>query len=206
MTTRAQLETDVALWLVRSNDPDFTGAFNAFFRRAEARLRRELRLAQQEASTTLTVTDGAAALPDDFLEARSVTRAGSGSNLLEYVTPEVFREQGFANATRLNAYTIEGPALTLRVSANASGDITVVYFAAFPALTNPGDSNWLTTNAYDMVMNLLLYEAANFIQDDERKRVFFAEYAEARDQLVEQDAQARTSGSASVMVGRVHGV
>ena len=205
MTTLGTLKSDVQAYLVRS-DSAFVNAIPTFVRTAEARLRREVVHSSMETTTTLTGTDRTATVPDDCVEIRSLTLTGDGGvgrRDLEMVTPEVIRASGQWNASGTPCYfSIEGRTIYLAPSAASTGtDFDLVYYAAYPALTDDAQTNYLLTNAYDLVLKLVLAEACDFLQDEMKRDEFFAQYASIRREFLNQDQDYISRGSANRLTG-----
>jgi len=205
MTTLGTLKSDVQAYLVRS-DAAFVDAIPTFVRNAEARLRREVVHSSMETTTTLTATGRTATLPDDCVEPRSLTLTGDGGYSrrdIEFVTPEVIRASGQWNASGSPCYaSIEGRTIYFAPAASDTGtSFDHVYYAAYPTLVNDGQTNYLLTNAYDLVLKLVLAEACDFLQDEMKRDEFFAQYASIRREFLNQDQDYISRGSASRLTG-----
>lgn len=175
MTTFAVLKSDVADWLLRD---DLTTVIPSFVRNAEAAIRRDIRVSNQETSASITVTNGTGSLPDGFIEAYRVTVDSTTYWHLNYLTPsymyssEIYNETGTAEA-----YTIEGSNIIIRPQASAT--VLMGYVKAFDALSDDTDTNWLLTNAYDVYLYGTLVQAAPYIKDDARLPMWQQMYANA---------------------------
>jgi hypothetical protein len=76
-------------------------------------------------------------------------------------------------------------------------DYTVkgIYYKKLDALSDSNTSNWLTTEAQDLILFASLCEAAPWMQNDERIAVWEKKYAMRRDQFKLNDEQEEFSGS-----------
>jgi hypothetical protein len=72
LTTYAGLKAAALRWVKRSGGTTVDDAMDDIVDLAEARLNRALRVAEMEASATVTLTSGVGALPTDYLEWREV--------------------------------------------------------------------------------------------------------------------------------------
>jgi len=209
MTTRAELIADVDRWTARSdlsNDQDM----GTFLRLAEAKINRRIRVRAQETSTDLVCNSRTTALPTDYLHFRSVSLDSSLDRTMEYLPPERIREApiwnnqgGGLTDNTAAAFTIEGTNLILAPAPSVASPVTlnIVYFAKFPALVNSSDTNWLLTNAYDVYLWALLFEAFTFLQDVEMASAFSSRFEAAVSELERSEKRARVSGSALMRTG-----
>ncbi len=181
MTTLSQLKTSVDNWLAR-DDVAVSGAdFPQILLIAESNIARDVRLAVQEASTTLTFTGRSVDLPADFLEVRNPF-IDDNVRKFEYKTPQAIREARSWNDGRVGAfYTLEGSpdpnfpttqddrvkmVIASPASSSSPLDVDVNYYRRIPALVNDTDTNWLLQNHYDIYLYATLRAACEYIQED----------------------------------------
>lgn len=201
MTTYATLKSDIATLLVRSDLTDAELA--AFVRLGEARIRRKVRVRAQETATTLSVTDIDAALPSDFLEARAVTLDSSNGRSLRPLTPDQLRGSSYVDeAGEPRFYAIEGS--NLLVAPIQACTINLTYYAAFAALSDPADTNWLLTNAYDVYLYSSARAAAEFLEDDLREDRFETKFQTAVAELGDAEKRAYWGGG-TIQLARIDG-
>ncbi len=168
-----ELKTAIADWSVRSG---FTSFLPDFVRMAEDICNygegdrsdqgfiAPLRCLQMETTVSLTVTDGAADLPDDFLEVRKV-KATSPARKMDYATPEWFDESYPTGDTfDFQFYTVDGMSLI------AGQDVSLTYYAKIPTLVGgaDGDTNWLLTASPFAYLWGTLYALSIFNKDGEK--------------------------------------
>lgn len=152
--TNAELKTAVANWLHRS---DLTTQIPDFIALCEADIRRDLRVREMEASTSVALASTELAIPDGFLETRRVM---VDDIVVDYLLPIQFN--AIKDQTTYN-YTVLG---TNFVFQSASGDVQIDYYKAFAALSASGDTNWLLTNHPDVYLFGTLAWACTYTQDD----------------------------------------
>jgi hypothetical protein len=109
---------------------DAASVFPLLLRLAEAKLNRNLRTAWQETAVALTVVDGVATLPSDFLEARSYS----------------------SDNVRQSNFVITGNTIS-SLGSPWAGDLNLVYYAKIPPLSYTNPTNWLL----DLDPNVYLY-------------------------------------------------
>lgn len=195
MTTLATLRSDIQAYTARS-DSAFVNAIPTFIRNAEARLRREVVHSSQEITTEITVSGRFYALPVNVVETRSLTTQGT-CRMLDLVTPEVLREGRYWDASGTpRQFAIEGRRIYFAPAAPENTVLDHVYYAAFDPLTEDEQTNYLLSNAYDLYLNLALFEAYKFNQDEVKMMEFMAAYVDIRNGLMMQDNDYISRGSA----------
>jgi len=118
-----------------------------------------LRVRQQEAQTTLTLSlGGSANLPADYLLWRTVKWIGITPfpppyTELDYVHPAYMDVSGPSLRGRPNLFTIVGPIINVKPLQTAPATILLYYYQKIPALAGAANqtTNWLLTeypNAY----------------------------------------------------------
>ena len=131
MATYSTLQTDIATWMHRS---DLTSAIPSFIALAEEELFKThfnaLRVREMEAEETLTVSNLAATLPADFLEARYIKLNDSLRTTIFYTPPEKWKPSSYGYFTIIGA--------EIRLPTGVSNDLKLVYFAKpDPLATTP---------------------------------------------------------------------
>lgn len=169
IATFAQLKTAVASWLHRT---DLTSVIPDFVTLCETDIKRDLRLREMEASTTVALTSTTLALPDGFLEVRRV--------IVDDIVQDYIQPSGFnpLRESLTSNYTVLGTNLLFQVS---SGTAKVDYFKQFTALSVDGDTNWLLTNHPDIYLFGSLAWACSYTRDD--PTAFRGQYLAARDRV-----------------------
>lgn len=188
------LQTAVANWLDRS---DLTSRIPEFITLAESRIARKLRVRAMETRSTANTVAGTQYynLPTNFLEARNVQLNTNPITTLVYRTPEQLDEEyPYTTAGQPCAFTIIGTQMQLRPVPNGVYQIEYTYFKRFTALaTTP--TNWLTSNAPDLLLYGALIEAESYLVNDPRIAIWKAQYEQAIDEWNMSSAKGRHSGS-----------
>jgi hypothetical protein len=147
-----------------------------------------LRLRAQLAIETASL----AALPADFLAVDRLTVPGAyAPRALTYVTPEEF--VSLPATTCPLRYTLMNGLIVVEGGAPAA--FTLSYYKKFTALVADADTNWLLSNAPNIVLYSALIEAYAHLKDDMRIPTAGRMYAAAANALIQTDMDERHSGS-----------
>lgn len=185
LSTYANLTSNIATWLGRS---DLTTYIPDFIRLFEAALARRLKLRTQETSATVTITNGTGSLPSNFLGVRRVTFNGEGGGELEYAHPTWLRGAYPTAATGSPVYyTIEGTNIIIRPVDDTG--LTVGYFEKDTATETSLDS--IFSSYPDLYLFGSLCEAEGYTQDLEMLAVWKARRDEAFRELEMKDFNER---------------
>src|SRR6185369_6804215 len=179
--TYSGLQASVADWL---NRQDLTSQIPDFITLGEARMNRKLRVLQMEVLSTGSSPDGLVAVPDDWLETRTLRldSPSAGQQILEYVGEEEWdnlEAEGLTGTTRY--YTILNGAFQVWPLPTAAITYDLRYYAKIPALSNSNATNWLLTKSPDLYLFSTLLAATPFLKDDDRIPV----WAGARNAIIE---------------------
>jgi hypothetical protein len=191
----SELKTAVESWLDHTL---FTARVPEFIALFEAAANRRLRVREQEATTTLTPSSGAVALPFDYLAWRRVTSAGAARLELQYVHPSYLQAaypSAPAGAPRI--FTIEGS--TLKVRPLDDTPLELDYFQRIAPLSDAAPANWLLTAHPDLYLFGALVEAETFGVNDERAPLWKARRDEIFDAVEMLSNKTRGAGAVRVM-------
>lgn len=204
MTTYAQLQTDVAAWIVRD---DLAAQIPSFIRLAEARINRAVRVMAMETDATWLVdSTGEYTLPDGFLGFRHVAVNDAVTPHAEYLPPDKFTERKLASTFGYLlkqggpsiVYTVESS--KLKVSPAPAGSDTVsmnvAYYAPFTPLSDANVSNWLSLNSYDTYLYATLRVAAEYIDDEALEDRYDGKFVSTVEDLHQSQKRARNRGGA----------
>lgn len=159
LSTYANLTSNIATWLGRS---DLTTYIPDFIRLFEAALARRLKLRTQETTTTVATTDGTGSLPPSFLGVRRVTFNGESGGELEYAHPTWLRAAYPTAATGSPIYyTLEGTNIVIRPVDDTG--LTVGYFEKDSAVETTLDS--IFSSYPDLYLYGALCEAGGYAED-----------------------------------------
>ena len=157
----AQLQSNIAGWLHRS---DLTAQIPTFIELAEARLNRDLRVAQMEDRATATVDGDYLELPSDFQSVRSIT---TSSIPIAYINPQRFDEfKGWGYTPYPPVYTIASGALRILPTPSVAAPLAIelIYYASLPPLATYS-TNWLLVDAPDLYLEAAVCEGLKYLKD-----------------------------------------
>ena len=182
-----QLKTAVTSWASRS---DVVAADMVAL--AEAEIRRDVRVIAQEEIVTGSLVGGRFAVPADFLESRQLL---IGGKLYSFVTPEQYQIEQEMQTTSRYFTRIGGYFYVVHGDAEA---YSLLYCAAFDALSADADTNWLLTNAHDVYLFAAMKHAAIWLKDAASAQGYGAVYEAAVAKLNGSDKAARMAGQLTV--------
>lgn len=194
MTSYGQLQTDVSPWLTRT-DADLSAKIDIAMRMMWPELGHRIRIRDMITETALTYTSDAQTLPADFKEAIAITRGDLSSPVIRLVNPQAFRRYARRDQSGVPAEaTIQGGELLVAPGATASANVTVnlLYYAWYDLPVDPADTNYLFTNAYNVVFYSMLAKLGETLQDDEMISRY-ERLAERAIMLLHEDDQRSTS-------------
>lgn len=184
LATYSDLLTAVGAWLNRT---DLTATIPDFIRLAESEFNRVLRTVEMEATTSLTVTSGAVAVPADFLGVRSLYIANA---TLDYITPGEALEDASTGVPAY--YTIIEGQFIFRPSQSTTA--TLYYSQSIPALTVSNTTNWLMTKHPDLYLFATLAQAEFYGWNDPRLPIVKARVEEIIAQIAAGAEKERHGG------------
>lgn len=194
-TSYTELQTEIALWLVRD---DLETIIPNFIAMGERRINRVLRVPEMENTVNLTVTDGVADLPSDFLQARAVY---SGGLVLEVM--------GLAQFKRTYPDQQGGPARHFTIAGNeiqfgpgGTFVATMDYYANIEPLSAINPTNWLLETDYDVYLAAALVEGFTYLRDPEGMSIWSSRLSSALADVMSR-ARKKTFGSGP-LVARVY--
>ena len=122
---------------------------------------------------------------------------------LSYVTPEIYdRVWGGSTSGTPKFYTILANEVSFGPIPASVMEVEMLFYKKFDNLASattsgyPDSVNWLLTNAPDIYLYGTMLEAEPFIMNDERVGLWAQGFQQAVDNLQDQDAKDRHSGSA----------
>lgn len=199
LSNYTEIKAAVADWLDRS---DLTANIPDFISLAEIRINRDLRIRSMETRSSATTTKGDRyiKLPTDYLQMRNIQLNTNPVTPLEFISLEMLdRLYGSDTQGKPTAYSIVGEEFQVAPIPDDDYAIEVAYYKSFSTLGDGSGttvtSNWLTTNAPDVLLYASLLEAEPFIKNDERIQVWLTGYENAIRKIKDADDRDRHSGS-----------
>lgn len=194
LSTFTELKSAIADWLVRD---DLTAAIPSFIALAEADISRILRDNRMQKRSTATLDAQYSALPSDWIETIRLHLTDS-THRIELVSAgalaDLRAERGDTSG-RPTHYAITANGLELFPTPDAAYAAELVYYAKVPSLSDAAPTNWLLTNAPDVLLYGALSHSAPYLKDDSRISVWSGLYQSAINNLNTASERARFSGS-----------
>lgn len=199
IATYDQLQTAIADFL---NRKDLTAAIPTFISLAEAQIARDLRHWKQEKRVTTSVDERYENLPNDWLEIKFV--ALSTGKMLRTVSPvEMAERRSRADSAGEPQYVrMTADQMEFYPTPGTPTEISMLYYARIPALSDVEPSNWLLTDAPDVLLYGALMHSAPYLVDDSRVAVWGSLYTSAIEKLNLESQKAQTSGPLRMGVPR----
>jgi hypothetical protein len=198
ITNYTSLKTTLADYLHRSDLSD--SVLSTFVTLAEARLSRQLRLFNQEATAELTVTanSNTVALPTGWIETIDLVYANDKDPLTAQSVKSLNGQSSTSTSTgrpRLYA-TTNGSNLLFDVSADQAYTLSLNYFKRWDIETD--DVNWLLLNAPDAYLYASLLEAKIYTKKAEDASIWAQGLKQAIDDLNKNDNRSRRNATSRV--------
>lgn len=126
-----------------------------------------LRVREMQAVSTITLTDGAGSLPDDYLQYQSARSMTSTPRPLSYATP-TFTDYAYPDGAGglSNTFSISG-VTGINVYPLSASDVQLVYYAKIPSLNDTDTSNWLLEKMPALYLHGALMHLGIFVRDNE---------------------------------------
>ena len=198
LDTYTDLQTAIARWLDRS---DLTGLISDFIELAEDQMNRDLRVMAMETQVTIPIVGDTYPLPDGFLEMRNIFVDGNPRRKLRFLSPEALTLSfPYQNESPTEAYTIKNSNIVIAPpnegTLSNSQNIIVDYYKRFDKLSATNTTNWLTQNAFDLLLFSGLSEANSYLLNQTAFEVWQARYQNSLERLNTTHENARFSGAA----------
>ena len=153
-----ELKSRVASWAHRT---DLDSLMPTFVEHAEARLNRDLRVRQMEATITPTAIGATneITLPADFLAPKTVWIQGYEHAPLTAQTVETVKQQRRTSGPPC-MYAVTGDSLLF----DGSGTVEMTYYESIPGIV-ANTSNWLSNAHPDLYLHAVLAAVAEYTRD-----------------------------------------
>lgn len=196
ITNYSELKTAIADFL---NRDDLTSAIPTFISLAEADIARKVRHWSQEKRVTTNVDQRYEGLPSDFLEAVRVQLNDGQLRPMssDQMASERKRQQDTAGEPKY--FYLSANQIELYPTPSESTELSLLYYARVPALSDSEPTNWMLTNNPDVLLYGALVHSAPYLQEDARSALWAGLYQNAVDSLNRESNITQASGGALVM-------
>jgi hypothetical protein len=191
ITSYSTLKTEIANWVDRD---DLTDHLDTFIDLTEADINRRLRIQPMETVFSGSIASGVFALPSGYRETLVMYHADAAGGEIEtkpldwlirqYPTRSSSGRPCFAARAGSNFEFGPYPDSTYALSG--------IYYKAFDALSSSNETNWLTTDAPDLLLYGCLVQAEAFGWNDARLPMIKGAYEQALDHIATEDTRQRT--------------
>ncbi len=148
----------------------------------------------EQRDSAVTINSQTLALPDGYLKTRRFTLPTNPITVLTYMPPDAFWQTTAAGQVGTpTIFTIEAGSFVFAPTPAATFTGSHLYWKTLPPLATAG-TNWLLQNAPGVYLYGTLLEAAPYIQEDERLRLWHGLYLGAAGGLNEVEGAARATG------------
>ena len=188
LTTYSDIQDAVKRWCWDRSD--LAGMVPDAIVLAESRMNNSIRVAQMEAMTSITLTDGSGELPPDYLAWRRINSTDPCARNLEYLNPDLASDTYPHEIGGLASFfTVIGN--TVKTYPASGGPLSLTYYQKIPALASNIAGNWVTNRVPGLYLYGSLLELAVFFDDDERIATWGTLYDRSMKELQGSDVTAR---------------
>ena len=193
-TSYSALKTEIAAFYDRTN---LTDVLDTFIDLCEADMQVECKNLEFEATSTVAVTAGVAALPSDWLGARSVKWLGTPNKVLVYRTPQQLDAANAADPSYVTYYTITGS--SLKFADDGDGSVLLTYHAKFTPLSDSATSNAILANYPGAYLFGALKYAAVYCKDVQAATGYESLFMQQMERVTTDSKQRKYSGPLAVV-------
>lgn len=193
ITTWATLKTEVANQLNRT---DLTNDVPFFIQLAEFRIYRELRVRQMETVLNSTMSSGQIAVPSGYRSLKFAYIDGTPVQKLERKDAEwIYHNYPTRSASSKPFYIArDGGNFIFGPYPDSAYTVKGVFYKQLDLLSDSNTSNWLITDAPDLIYFAALCEAKPWLGDDERIAIWERKYEVVKQRVQLADNAEEFSG------------
>ena len=193
ITTWATLKTEVANQLNRT---DLTNDVPFFIQLAEFRIYRELRVRQMETVLNSTMSSGQIAVPSGYRSLKFAYIDGTPVQKLERKDAEwIYHNYPTRSASSKPFYIArDGGNFIFGPFPDSAYTVKGVFYKQLDLLSDSNTSNWLITDAPDLIYFAALCEAKPWLGDDERIAIWERKYEVVKQRVQLADNAEEFSG------------
>lgn len=190
ISSYALLKASIANFLHRS---DLTALIPEFIADGENRIYNDLRIRQMEVA--YTGTTASTALPTGFLEWIFLIIDDDHEQKLSRRDAEWIYTRYPSSSGKPVYFAREGDALLFAPTPDATYTLSGRYYKKLDALSDSNTTNWLITDAPELLRFAALAEAAPYIMDDARVGLWEGKYQAMKQRIQSTERRESRSGS-----------
>ncbi len=199
ITNYAGLKSAISDFL---NRDDLTAVIPTFISLGEARIARDLNHWKQEKRVTTDVDERYEDLPTDWVSIIQVQHTDGGV-ISSAASSEMASYRAQSNTpAKPRFWRLTANEMEFYPIPDATYNITMLYRARIPSLTDAAPVNWLLTYSPDVVLYAALMQSAPYLAEDARVAVWGSMYQSGVEALNNESAQAQVSGPLSMRIPR----
>ena len=198
ITSYSTLQASIADFLHRS---DLTTVIPEFIAAGESRIYDEMRVAQMETAFSSAISSGTVTLPTGYLEWKYLYVDGSFAEKLQRKDAE-WIYTNYPNRTGQGkplTFAREADTLIFGPYPDSGYTIKGVYYKRLTGLSDANTTNWLITDAPELIKYAAIIEACGYLRDDSRIQLVETKYEQAKQRLLRSDKRELASGSKLVV-------
>lgn len=176
---------------------DLTNDIPYFIQLAEFRIYRELRVRQMETALSSAISSGVIAVPSGYREMKFAYVNTTPITKLRRKDAEwIYLHYPTRSSTGVPThFAREGSNFIFGPYPDSTYTIKGIYYKQLELLSDSNTSNWLITDAPDLIYYATLCEAAAWMGQDNRIPVWASRYELAKTRIQRQDEEEEFSGS-----------
>lgn len=190
ITDYTTLKASIAAFLHRT---DLTDLIPEFIADAENRIYNDIRVRAMEAPYSSTTAS--TALPTGFLEWIYLIIDDDHEQKLSRRDAEWIYTRYPSSSGKPVYFAREGDALLFAPTPDATYTLSGRYYKKLPALSDSNTTNWLITDAPELIRFAALAEAAPYTQEDERVALWEGKYQAMKQRIQSTERRESRSGS-----------
>lgn len=199
ITTYGELKSAIGDFL---NRDDLTAVIPTFISLGEARIARDLNHWKQEKRVTTDIDERYEDLPTDWISIIQVQHTDGGVISSSSSSEMASKRAQSSTAAKPRYWRLTANEMEFYPIPDATYNITMLYRARIPALTDADPSNWLLTYSPDVILYAALMQSAPYLADDARVAVWGSMYQSGVEALNNESDQAQVSGPLSMRIPR----
>ena len=192
-TTIAEMTAEIVDW---SNNGITTAKAASMITLAEDRIYRELRVKDMEATSSVAISSGVAAVPSDLIEVKEMHLSSNPKYPLQRKTVEwIYSKYPVRSEAGVPVFFArEGSNFIFGPNASDSHTVVINYYAR-PTTAVGGTLSGILLNSPGLLLNAALVEASVYLAMPEMAALYEQRYTQIKDLVVKQDKNSRFSGS-----------